>query len=117
MIPCGWYPKMYFLVGGSSTVLCSLAGKYDAKRLHILLLRMNLDRRASVPDVASLLNTSVYMRYGISRGQARGIAQARKNNERKAAIETLCQSTTRVCSRLRSGTFKGAHLILNDNIN
>ena len=26
IMPCGWYPKMYFLVGGRSCVLCSRAG-------------------------------------------------------------------------------------------
>jgi hypothetical protein len=27
IIPCGWYPKMYFRVGGSTVVRCNLAGK------------------------------------------------------------------------------------------
>jgi hypothetical protein len=44
MIPWGWYPKIYFLVGGSFWLLCSRAGKYEANSDQIGDLRINSKR-------------------------------------------------------------------------
>jgi hypothetical protein len=96
----------------SSTVRCSRAGKYEAKRLQNLLRLTRSDRRDNVPDVASLLKTREYMRYGMRSGHASGMAQRRKKMERKMGIDMVCQSTASVCKRRCTGTFRGAHRML-----
>jgi hypothetical protein len=96
----------------SSTVRCSRAGKYEAKRLQNLLRLIRSDRRDNVPDVASLLKMREYMRYGMRSGHASGMAQRRRKRERKMGIDTVCQSTASVCKRRCTGTFRGAHRML-----
>ena len=103
---------MYFLVEVSSTVRCRRAGKYEAKRLQNLLRLKNSDRRDNVPEVASLLKMSVYMRYGMRSGHASGMAQSRKKIERKMGIDMVCQSTAIIWRRRCNGTFSGAQRIL-----
>ena len=43
MMPWGWYPKIYFFSGLSSTVRISLTGKKSANHFHHRLVRIELD--------------------------------------------------------------------------
>lgn len=90
---------MYFRVGTSGTVLCSRAGKYEAKADQILDLLRNSDLRRSRPSVESSEKMRVYIKYGMRSGQKSGIEASKKKNERNKAIAVVCQRTESVCIR------------------
>ena len=68
---------------------------------------MNSDRRESVPDVASVTENERIYEVGMRSGHASGIAQRRKNMERKTGIDMVCHNTASVCRRRCTGTFRG----------
>ena len=87
-MPCGWYPKIYFLVGGKDAERCRRAGKYDANRDQTGEDRRRLERWESVPEVPALENR-MYKRYGRRSGQVRGMAAKRKKVVRKQAMHKV----------------------------
>lgn len=99
IIPCGWYPKIYFRVGTRGTVLCSRAGKYEANADHILDRRRNDDLRRRRPSVESSEKMRVYIKYGTNKGQQSGIEARRKKNDRNRAMAVVCHRTANVCMR------------------
>lgn len=103
---------MYFRVGTRETVLCSRAGKYEAKADHTFDRRRNSDLRRSLPSVESSENMRVKTRYGTSSGQKRGIEARKKKKDKNNAMEVVCHRTASVCMRRWSGTFSGAHRML-----
>ena len=95
MIPCGWYPKIYFRVGGSSWLRCKRIGKYEAKSSQKGSDLTNFERRDRVPEDGARENWR-YTRYDNRMGQARGMVQSRKKAVRKSGMESVCMRTQRV---------------------
>lgn len=72
--------------------------------------RRNSERWLNVPEVDAVDNMQ-YNIYGIRSGQKRGMAQRKKNVDTQRAMQSVCQSTTKVWSLRCKGTFMGAHRI------